>query len=140
MKIDDNILIDTNILVYQLNADSEFYLFSKTIIEDNLGHIFVCQKSIAEWAAVLSKEGRYDIIEQEFNKIIQKFKIIYTDDFSLGILYELLKKYKPSGNRVYDFEIVSVMIANKIKKIVTINVDDFKKIEEIEVISNKIEK
>jgi len=32
------------------------------------------------------------------------------------------------------------MIANKIKKIVTINVDDFKKIEEIEVISNKIEK
>jgi predicted nucleic acid-binding protein len=48
------------------------------------------------------------------------------------------RKYNPRGNRVYDIEIVSVMLANGLKKVATANIDDFSNIDEIEVIEIKI--
>jgi predicted nucleic acid-binding protein len=63
------------------------------------------------------------------------FNILYEDSFSNDIFNNLVLKYKPAGNRAYDFEIASVMLANGIEKLVTINVADFKNVGEIEVIT-----
>jgi predicted nucleic acid-binding protein len=62
---------------------------------------------------------------------------LYPDNKSLNLYHNLVHKYKPHGNKAYDYKIVSVMLANNIKKIITININDFKNIEEIEVIGNK---
>jgi hypothetical protein len=51
----------------------------------------------------------------------------------LKIFWNLLRKYRPTGNRVFDVEIVSLMLAKKIKNLFTINIKDFRHIEEIEL-------
>ncbi|NPV02704.1 MAG: PIN domain-containing protein [Brevinematales bacterium] len=65
MKIEEPFLIDTNILIYALNKDSAYYDFSRKIINDNGENIYLAYKSVAEFVCVMSKMGRYDIIELE---------------------------------------------------------------------------
>jgi len=63
--------------------------------------------------------------------------ILKPTDRSLDVFETLIKKYKPRGNRVYDIEIVSIMLANEIKKVATANIDDFKNIDEVDLIEIK---
>ena len=70
MKIDGNFVIDTNILLYALNKDSGYFAFSRGMLESNQGNIFLAHKSLTEFVGVLSKLGRYDIIEKELIKIV----------------------------------------------------------------------
>ena len=94
-------------------------------------------KSITEFVCVLSKIKMYEIIDKELPEIINNFNILFPDNTSLLIFNKLVFEHKPNGNKAYDYDIASVMLANNINKIVTINGDDFKKIKEISVISNK---
>lgn len=140
MKIEERFVIDTNILIYFFNSDSEFHDFSQGIINDNPGNVCIVHKSISEFVCVLSKLKRYDIIENELKRITSEFNILYPDIISDKIFADLLIKHKPSGNRVYDIEIASVMISNDIHKIATFNVNDYNEIDEIEIITGKISK
>jgi predicted nucleic acid-binding protein len=92
---------------------------------------FITSKTISEFISVLSKLKRYDVIEQELPVIQKQFKIIFPNKSSLRVFNKLIKKYKPIGNRVFDLEIVSVMLSKKIKNLFTINIKDFKDVEEI---------
>jgi len=135
MKIDARFVIDTNILIYYFNELSEFCNFSRDIINSNPENLYIVQKSLSEFVAVLSKIGMDEIINNEFVKIINKFNILYPDDLSTEIFVELIKKYNPKGNKVYDYEIASVMLANDIKNIVTVNANDYKRIKGIKIIT-----
>ena len=134
MKIEEPFLIDTNILIYALNKDSAYYDFSRKIISENGENLYLAYKSVGEFICVMSKMGRYDIIELEWDKIIRRFNILFSDSFSAEIYKKLILKYQPVGNHVYDFEIVSVMLNSGIRKIATVNLSDFIKIEEIDII------
>jgi hypothetical protein len=68
--------------------------------------------------------------------ILNKFKVIFPDKRSIRIFQELINKYKPVGNRVFDIEIVSIMLSKKIKNLYSINVRDFNDIEEINLVDN----
>lgn len=108
MKIDGKFIIDTNILIYAIDRSSKFYKFSRELIEDN-NELIITSKNLAEFVAVLSKMNLYNVIKNEINKIIQNFNIIYASKKSIEIFVGMIEQYKPSGNRVYDFEIVSIM-------------------------------
>ncbi len=136
MKIDGKIVIDTNILVYLLDTNSVFHQFARNIIDNNYQDICIVHKSISEFVSVLSKLGRYDVVENELENIIDSFEILYPTYTSVEVFTELVRQHKPRGNKVYDFEIVSVMLSRNINKIVSINKDDFKMISDIEVISS----
>ena len=135
MKINELFVIDTNILIYNFDKDSKFFTFARDIIKNNMKNICLVHKSVSEFVSVLSKLNKYEIISNELPHIINTFHILYPASKSLNLYLDLIAKYKPRGNRAYDYEIISVMLANNIKKIVTVNVDDFKKIKEIEIIS-----
>jgi predicted nucleic acid-binding protein len=135
MKIDEKFFIDTNILIYSFDKDSIFYDSSKKLINQNKDNICMASKTIAEFVCVFSKLKKYEIIENELEKIIDTFTILCSDDSSLNHFKNLVLKYKPYGNKSYDFEIASVMLANGIKKIVTVNKADYENIAEIEVIT-----
>lgn len=77
----------------------------------------------------------YPQIIKEVNGFLKKFMIIYPENESLAIFKKLFNKYRPKGNKVYDIEIASIMLANKIKKIATFNKTDFADIKEVEIIS-----
>ena len=134
MKI-EKIVIDTNILLYSIQETNKYYNYSIGIIRDNLDSIVLTSKNISEFTAVLTKQNiDYKIILEHLKRLTDKFEIIYPDKKSIKILYELLEKYNPKGNRVYDIEIISIMLSNGITKIATVNKSDFENITEIEII------
>jgi len=135
MKINEKIVIDTNILVYSLDKASQYFEFSRNIIDDNIENICITNKTISEFVCVMSKLKKYEVIENELPKVINNFTILFSDEISLDYYKELVLKHKPHGNVAYDFEIVSIMMANEIKTLVTINKKDFQQITGIEIIS-----
>lgn len=134
MKI-EKIIIDTNILLYSIQETNKYYQYSIDIIKNNLDSIILTSKNISEFTTVLTKQNiDYKIILDHLKRLTDRFKILYPDDKSQKIFYELLEKYNPKGNRVFDIEIVSIMLSNGITKIATVNKSDFETITEIEVI------
>lgn len=129
------IVFDTNILIYALDADSVHHAFAVKIFK-SFKNCYITSKTVSEFVAVLSKMGLYNVIEIELERLNSIFTILTPNENSLKIFKDLVLKYRPKGNRVYDFEIVSVMLAYDIKKIATINTDDFKSIKEIEIITS----
>lgn len=137
MMINDQaVLIDTNILLYSLDKNNEYYNYSKDIISDNFDNIFITSKNISEFIAVLTKQNiDYGII-LNYLKTINNFNVIYPDHNSNKIFYDLISKYKPKGNRIFDIEIVSIMLSNGVKNIITVNKKDFETIAEINILWN----
>ena len=130
------LVLDTNILIYGINEESRYFEEIKRIMENPRYQIFVTCKQISEFICVLSKLGRYDAIENELPIILNKFKVIFPNKRSIRIFQELINKYKPVGNRVFDIEIASIMLSKNIKNLYSINVRDFNHIEEIQLIED----
>jgi predicted nucleic acid-binding protein len=133
MKINEKFILDTNIIIYSLDRNSKYYNFSKELIDQNKD-IYLTAKSISEFVSVLSKMNLYNIIESELQNLIENFTILYPNKLSSLIFVDLVNKYKPIGNRVFDIEIISIMQAHSINKIATINIKDFQDIDGIEII------
>lgn len=133
MKIDGKFIFDTNIIIYSLDRNSKYYNFSKELIEEN-NNLYTTVKSVSEFVAVLSKMDLYDIIESELKNLLKNFIILYPSKTSTQLFVELIEKYKPIGNRVFDFEIISIMQSHNINKIATINSKDFQGVDGIEII------
>ena len=131
----NNLLIDTNVLIYAFDITSEFHRKSVEILESTQTNLFITTKNVSEFFSVCSKlDLDRDKTFGFFSDIKENVTILKPTDKSLAVFEELVKKYKPRGNKVYDIEIVSIMLSNEIVKVVTANIDDFKNIEEIEVI------
>ncbi len=134
----NNLLLDTNIFIYAFDKSSEFHQKSVALFEDVDNNLFVTTKNISEFFCVCSKLN-FDLNNTLgfYADIKENFTILKPNDNSLNIFETLIRKYKPRGNRVYDIEIISIMLANDLKKVATANIGDFKNIDEIEVIEIK---
>ncbi len=130
-----NLLIDTNVLLYALNDESDNYNISVSVFSNLNYNLFLTSKNISEFFAVTSKLKIS--LETVFNfytdlKIYTKF--FFPGEKSLLILENLIQKYKPKGNQIFDMEIVSIMLANDISHIATFNKKDFIHITEIQIL------
>ncbi len=127
--------VDTNIFIYTLDKSSQHHLKCDSFLKDTSNDLFTTTKNISEYFAVCSKLG----IDKEkvigfYNEIKSNITILYPSNESLKTFELLIDNYQPKGNRVYDVEIVSILATNKVSKIATVNIDDFKNISEIELI------
>jgi hypothetical protein len=61
--------------------------------------------------------------------------VIYPNQGSLEKLKYLIYKYNPCGLWIHDLEIISIAMEYSISRIVTKNLEDFEKVEEIKVIT-----
>ena len=68
------------------------------------------------------------------SELLTNVRILYPNEQTQLIFYELLKKYKPLGLRIHDYEIASISLANGINKIATENRSDFRNIEEVSIL------
>ena len=129
------LLIDTNILVYGIDQDSKFYNLSRKILDHTNHQLVTTSKNILEFLAVITRSTGYnlntDIALEILDDIIQSMDVIYPSQVSLAIFLELMGRYKPSGLKVHDFEIISIGIAEGIHQIATFNEKDFQDINEI---------
>ncbi|MFC1533941.1 hypothetical protein ACFL7M_11320 [Thermodesulfobacteriota bacterium] len=70
---------------------------------------------------------------EDIERMKKEFTLLFPDLNSLDNLIELLRKYEIKGKRIHDAAIVSLMLVNGIKDILTHNIDDFKSFQEITV-------
>ena len=134
----NNILLDTNILIYAFNETSIFHQKSKELILDEENDLFITTKNISEFFAVCSKLNLdLDKTLGFYSDLKKNCTILFPTDESLDSFETLINKYQPHGNRIYDIEIVSIMIVNSINKIATVNVDDFKNVTGVNVVEIK---
>lgn len=136
----NKVLLDTNILIYALDGDSDYHLSAWEILNNDYYDFYLSTKNISEFIAVVTRRLNPLLNIEDTLSIIKKarqdYTVIYPTHSSLDQLLILSEKYKVKGLRIYDFEIISLALANDIHKIATFNYKDFNRIEEIEVIQS----
>ncbi len=130
------IWVDSNIFVYAYDANSGFHADAVAFLSTPNFDFYTSTKNISEYFAVLSKQNApFDKVFRFYQDILQNCTMVFPTKTSLAIFENLLKKYQPRGNRVFDLEIVSMAIASGIPEICTVNVKDFSGVVEITVSS-----
>ncbi len=135
----NNILIDTNLLIYAIDEDSKYFNSVQELLNDKSLKFYITSKNISKFLSVITRIPNSNLSMKEALIIIEEFRsiftILYPTEKSNLIFMELLEKYSPRGLKIHDFEIVSIALSNKIKSIATLNQKDFSGIEEIELVS-----
>ena len=135
----NNVLFDTNLLLYAIDEDSKYFNTVQELLNDNSLKLYTNSKNISEFLSVVTRIPKTSISVEEALLIIEEFQstftILYPTEKSNLIFKDLLKKYSPHGLKIHDYEIVSIALSNKIKNIATFNQKDFSGIEEIELVS-----
>ncbi len=130
-----NLLIDSNVLIYAMNQDSEYYSSAKSILFNSNYNFFITSKNISEFFAVAQKlKIPFQHAFDSYQEIKAFSKILFPSEKSLLIFEKLIQKYQPKGNQVFDIEIVSIMLDNGIDHIATFNRKDFINISEVELL------
>ncbi len=133
-----NLLVDTNILLYGIDQDSQFFSRARDILESTDNQLFSTSKNLSEFLAVVTRSSGYDLnIElalEILEEIIAGITILYPNHESLAIFLELIGRYKPYGLKVHDFEIISIGLAHEIDIIATFNTKDFKPVKEVSLL------
>lgn len=94
--------------------------------------LFTTSKNLTECVAVMTKLNYpKPHIEQLLADILNNIVVLCPTAASLQTFEMLFKKYAPRGNRVFDLEIASVMLANNIGALATVNTADFAYLSEV---------
>ncbi|WNJ17215.1 PIN domain-containing protein [Pontibacter sp. G13] len=133
------VLLDTNVLIYALDAQSRYFQSAKRILTEPNYDLFLTTKVISEYFAVCSKMSvPFDLALGFFSELREHAIILFPDNTSLTYFEDLIRTHQPRGNRVFDLEIVSIAIAHQIAQIATANTSDFRLFSEISVLSLEI--
>ena len=133
----NKILVDTNVLIYLVDEDSQFFKPARNLISDTSLNPYTTSKNLSEFLAVMTRIPKNSLsindaltVIKEFNTV---FNILYPTKASCDILMDLLKTYQPAGLQIHDFEIAGIGLANGINRIATFNRKDFIRISEIDL-------
>ena len=133
----NKVLLDTNVLIYSIDEESKYFEKSHTILSDINLQLFTTSKNISEFLAVITRIPDRSLSIQQALIVVRDFQNIFTflylTEHSYRVFIDLIKKYKPVGTRIHDFEIASIAIENHIMDIATFNAKDFSGVEEVNV-------
>ncbi len=143
MRDKERIFLDTNILVYLANEDSVFHSAALLKFKEvSCNHeIWISRQVLREYAVVMTREGLVEkpLPSEEIVIDIKQwsncFNVADETRAVTDMLLEIIEKYKIKGKKVHDANIVATMEVNEIKKLFTMNIEDFKQIEDIELIT-----
>jgi len=135
----NRLLVDTNILIYAVDEDSKYHGQSLYLIQNSEYSLFLTSKNITEFFVALTRTPDINISIREclacLDSLLPYFDVIYPNQGSLEKLKYLIYKYNPSGLWIHDLEIISMAMEYKISRIATKNLQDFEKVEGIEIIT-----
>ncbi|MBV6439305.1 MAG: PIN domain-containing protein [Haliscomenobacteraceae bacterium CHB4] len=121
-----DVLLDTNLFIYAYDRTAVHHSRSVQVFTNPNNRLFTTAKNVAECVAVMTKLNFPQAdIEQVLSDTLNNIQILYSSDASLRIFEQLFKTYKPRGNKVYDLEVASVVLAHNIAQVATFNTADF---------------
>lgn len=133
-------IIDSNILIYAINADSPKNKKAQEFLRENLKDLEVTHQNILETLRVLthqkfSKPMGLKMALTAIQAIVQSCRIISPTQTTYYLWLELVNKYKLTGNRIFDAYLAATALSNGIDAVATDNVLDFKKFKGLKIIN-----
>lgn len=134
----NNLLLDTNVLIYVKDRSSTFHSWAQEFLQGEYS-CYTTSKNLAEYYAVTTRGDEPALSPEQaladLEDYVQYCQILFPDQNSHEELVKLIAKDKPTGLKVHDYEIAAIAIANGILTIATNNPGDFKRIDELQIIS-----
>ncbi|MBU1000317.1 PIN domain-containing protein [Patescibacteria group bacterium] len=133
-------IIDSNILIYAINADSPKNRKAQEFLKKNLKDLEITHQNVLETIRILthqkfSKPMGLKITLTAIQAISQSCRIISPTQTTYYLWLELVDKYALKGNRIFDAYLAATALSNGIDVIVTDNVLDFKKFKGLKVVN-----
>jgi len=138
-------LLDTNLLVYQLDTTSPFHGVAHALVEDVLtGEVFGClaMQVLTEFCATATDPRRLTVplspaaARVEVEKLLASpVPLLYQSREAAGIFARLIARHSISRQHVHDAALAATMLANGVTRIYTANSADFAMFDEIEVVN-----
>ncbi|RIK78556.1 hypothetical protein DCC62_07275 [candidate division KSB1 bacterium] len=137
------VFIDTNVWVARMFADHPFHERARERLnelvqgEKRLG---LSSQIIREIISVctlgrnLSRAMAWEELRMQLDPIFSQTIFLNETEFSAKLLIELGQRLAIRGKQIHDTNIVAVMLAHEVPRLVTFNPDDFKRFDEIELI------
>jgi predicted nucleic acid-binding protein len=137
--------IDTNILIYAFDKNSIYYEKCISILKtlSNNKELCICDISLIEFFQVITNSKKFakPISPEDTQKIIlgiladDNIKILYSEPKILKLAFENINNYKIIKYEIYDLLIAMNLKLNNLTTFLTLNIEDFKKYEFLEVIN-----
>ncbi len=142
MMMNDKLFLDTNVLVYLVDLDASFHEKAEEIFSEvSQDHeLWISRQVLREYAVVVSRlrDVAQPAQATEIFKDLQKWESLFSVADETASVTEnlcmLIEKYFLNGKRIHDANIVATMMNQDIKKLLTWNISDFNKFEEVELI------
>jgi len=139
-------LIDTNILVYANNKDSEVHAICKAVVEKAVNGEIEAATSIQnliELYAVITDKKRVEhpLTPEQAKELIgfyqenNHIRIIVPTPHTVGTIKQLIEKHAPKSQSIFDCLLVATMLDNGIHTVYTADSNDFKKFDSITIIN-----
>lgn len=131
------ILLDTNLLIYSIDKDSKYFDKANSFFSEYKYELFTTSKNLSEFLAVTTRLPKSPLSLEDALLVIEDFKgsltVLYPTEKTYSIFLNLLRKYRPIGLQIHDFENISIGLANSINKVATFNKKDFERVRELKI-------
>ncbi len=133
-------VVDSNILIYAINADSPKHEISKKFLNENISKIAITHQNILETIRVLTHNKFSNPMKVKeallsIKKISEVLNIVSPDQTTIHITLDLIEEHNLSGNRIFDAYLVATAFSNGDYEIATDNIKDFQKFKGLKVIN-----
>lgn len=135
-------IVDTNVLVYALDADAPQHASARALLEaarSGETTLYVTSQILCEFYSIVTNARRVakprspaDAWSAVTN-LLAFLQVLPIPAHAVGALMNLLRRYPVTGGDVFDLQIVAAMQANAFNRIYTVNTDDFTKFSELSV-------
>lgn len=131
--------IDTNILIYALDKESDFYQLALFFLNSLQGLGVVCWQNLTEFYAIVTDSRRIrnnltpQIAIREIETLINKYSltVIGPNIKTKEIGFRLLRTKDVSGQLVHDVFLAATLLSNGINTLITENTKDFLHIQSL---------
>lgn len=93
------VLVDTNILIYAIDADSQFHERALKFLSNDTLRFFTASKNISEFLVVLTRNEEIDLSSAEcleiLNSLLADVTILYPNPMTFNVFQDLVRKYNP---------------------------------------------
>lgn len=131
----DPTLVDTNILVYSTDLDSPF----RHAAEEKLislrqqgAELWITRQVIREYIATRTRADGPDVLPavlEDVQRFAVRYRIAEDGPGATERLFFLLRQAPSAGKQIHDANLVATMLQAGVSRLLTHNLDDFKRFE-----------
>jgi predicted nucleic acid-binding protein len=137
-------IVDTNVLVYALDADSPQHAASRALLEaakDRSTSLYVTLQILCEFYSVVTNARRVSKPQSPadalsaISGLLGFLHVLPVPAQAVEALAGLLRRHPVTGGDIFDLQIIATMQANGLRRIYTFNTDDFEAFSELSVVT-----